>query len=130
MFVRLLNRLKSMADRLVKGLSKWVAQWAEPIKETLVGGAMSDVAISKGDLIAENALLRQQLIVLKRQVKRPQLKGHDRRLLVLLASKARAWRQALLLIKPETLLGWHRELFRLVWKHKTTTTRRKSRLSV
>jgi hypothetical protein len=107
MFVCFLNRLKSIADRLVKGMSKWVAQWTEPVKETLVGGAMNDVARSKGELIAENALLRQQLIVLKRQVKRPRLKEHDRLLLVVLASKARAWRQALLLIKPETLLGWH-----------------------
>jgi hypothetical protein len=56
-------------------LSEWLVRWAEPDKETLVGGAVNDAAKSKRELIAENALLRQQLIVLKRQVKHPQLKG-------------------------------------------------------
>jgi len=129
MLVRLLNRLKSMTERVVKDLSEWVAHRTEPVKETLVGGAISDAAKSKGELIAENALLRQQLIVLKRQVKRTRLTGRDRLLLVLLASKVRTWRHALLLIEPETLLGWHRKLFRLVWKRKTTTSR-KPRVSV
>ena len=53
------------------------------------------------------------------------LKGRDRLLLVLLASKVRAWCQALPLVKPETLLKWHRELFHLVWKHKTAKQGRK-----
>ena len=53
------------------------------------------------------------------------LKGRDRLLLVLLAGKVRAWRQALPLVKPETLLKWHRELFHLVWKHKTAKQGRK-----
>ena len=80
-------------------------------------------------MIAENALLRQQLIVVKRQIKQPQLKGRDRLLLVLLASKVRTWRQALLLVKPETVLKWHRELFRLVWKRKTAKQGRKPRVA-
>ena len=89
---------------------------------------MGDMVASKSELIAENALLRQQVIVLQRQIKRPRLKGTDRLLLVLLASRVRAWRQALLLVKPETLLGWHRGLFRLMWKRKTATVSHKSRL--
>jgi len=78
--------------------------------------------------VVENTLLRQQLIVLKRQVKRPQLKGRDRLLLVVLASKLQQWRQALLMIKPATLLGWHRELFRLVWKHQSAASSQKPRI--
>ena len=69
--------------------------------------------------MAENALLRQQLIVLKRQVKRPVCTEADRLLLVLLARLVRSWKQALLIVQPDTLLRWHRELFRLVWKRKT-----------
>src|SRR5438874_2186920 len=100
MFVRFVNRLKAFAGRIVKVISERLAQWAEPGRANLVAGAVSDVAKSKRDLIAENTLLRQQLIVLQRQVKRPRLKGQDRLLLVVLASKVRAWRQALLLVKP------------------------------
>jgi putative transposase len=71
------------------------------------------------ELIAENALLRQQLIVASRAVKRPAFRVHERALLVLLASLHRHWRDALLLVKPETLLRWHREGFRLFWRRKS-----------
>jgi len=128
MLVRFVKRLKALAEHIVKVFSDWLAQWAEPGRANLVSGAVGDVAKSQRELIAENTLLRQQLIVLQRQVKRPRLKRQDRLLLVVLASKVGAWRQALLLVKPETLLGWHRDLFGLVWKRKTTTTSRKSRV--
>ena len=37
----------------------------------------------------------------------------------LLARLVRNWKQALLIGQPDTLLRWHRQLFRLVWKHKS-----------
>lgn len=40
-------------------------------------------------------------------------------LLVLLARAVRTWRRALLIVQPETLLTWHRQLFRLFWRHKS-----------
>ena len=67
----------------------------------------------------ENALLRQQLIILRRQVRRPRLTWRDRTLFVLLASKLHSWKQALVIVQPETLLRWHRDLFRRVWKRKS-----------
>jgi transposase InsO family protein len=73
----------------------------------------------KSELIAENALLRQQLIMLKRQVKRPVCTKTDRILLVLRARAVRVWKQTLFIVQPETLLRWHRELFRLYWKHRS-----------
>jgi putative transposase len=69
--------------------------------------------------IAENALLRQQLNIPSRQVKRPAYRMADRMLLVLLARLVRTWKQALFIVQPETLLCWHRELFRLGWKRKS-----------
>jgi len=66
-------------------------------------------------LVAENALLRQQLSVLQRQVTRPALTPRDRVLLVLLARLTRSWRSALLIVQPETLLRWHRQGYHLVW---------------
>src|SRR5260370_24006068 len=42
----------------------------------------------------------------------------------------RTWKQALFLVQPETLLCWHRELFRLFWKHTSKAHSRKLRLSL
>lgn len=47
--------------------------WTKPPRHGLVRGLASDLARGKGGLAAENAFLRQQLIVLQRQVKRPAL---------------------------------------------------------
>ena len=71
----------------------------------------------------ENAILRQQLIVLKRQVKNPPLTTRDRVLFVLLASKLRSWKHALVIVQPDTLLRWHRELLRWVWRRKSRPRR-------
>jgi len=60
-----------------------------------------DLTRGKSELIAENALLRQQLIILRRQIKRPVYRKSDRLLLVLLARKVRTWKQALFLVQPE-----------------------------
>ena len=45
--------------------------WAKPDISSLLLGTLTDLARSKSELVAENALLRQQLIILQRQVKRP-----------------------------------------------------------
>ena len=74
---------------------------------------------SRAQLLAENALLRQQLLVLRSGVARPALTPADRAVLVLLAGRVRALRQALLLVRPETLLGWHRAGFRALWQWKS-----------
>ncbi len=80
---------------------------------------MADATRSKSELMLENALLRQQLIVLDRQVKRPQLSWRERSIIVLLASKLRGWKQALVIVQPDTVLRWHRDLFRLAWRRKS-----------
>jgi len=64
----------------------------------------------------ENALLRHQLLVLGRAAKRPRLTAADRGLLVLLASRLRTWAGALVKVRPETVLRWHRQGYRLLWK--------------
>lgn len=70
---------------------------------------------SRKDLMVENALLRQPLIVLNRQVKQPHFTQGDRFGLVLLARCTRFWQQALHIGQPETLLRWHQALFRFYW---------------
>jgi len=82
-------------------------------------GTGTDWARIRGLLLAENALLRQQLRVVHHSVARPTLTPADRALLVLLAGRVRASRQALLLVQPETLLRWHRAGFRALRRRKS-----------
>ena len=104
------------------------SQWIKPPTTSLVLGTFADLTRSKTELLAENALLRKPLIILRRQVKRPIFQKTDRFLLVLLARMVRTWKQALFLVQPETLLRGPRELFRLFWKHKSKMQTRKPKL--
>ena len=99
------------------------------LRTSLVFGTLADMIRGKSELVAENALLRHQLIILRRQVKRSVYWKTDRLLLVLLASMVRIWKQDLFLVQPETLLHWHRELFLMFWKRKSNAHSRKPRLS-
>jgi hypothetical protein len=98
---------------ILRYLNNLYRQWTRPDTGSLMTGARVDVARNKRDLIAENAFLRQQLIVLKRQTARPALTPQDRGLLVLLASKVRGWHDALLIVRPDTLKKWHHAGFRI-----------------
>jgi len=69
--------------------------------------------------VAENALLRHQLAILRRSARRPRCTPVDRALLVLLAGRVRAWRSALPIVQPDTLLRWHRQLFRRCWRRRS-----------
>jgi len=110
-----------LLDGCLHALIFRLARWTKPLTSSLPLQTLSDLGRSKSELVAENALLRQQLIILTRQVKRPACTNTDRVLLVLLARLVRTWQNALLIVQPETLLRWHRELFRLYWKHKSKT---------
>jgi len=96
------TRLKRLCLQL---LHHCFIAWTKPDTTSLMLGTLADLARSKSELMAENALLRQQLIILKRQVKRPVCTNTDRLLLVLLASLVRTWKQALVIVQPETRLA-------------------------
>lgn len=68
------------------------------------------------------------MIVLNRQVKRAKFTLGDRFRLVFLSRLTDFWHTALHVIQPETLLRWHRTLFRLYWKRKTKSKERKPRI--
>jgi predicted nuclease of restriction endonuclease-like (RecB) superfamily len=94
-----------------------------------VRGLVLDLTRSRCELLAENALLRHQLLVAARQAKRPKLRAADRLVLVGLAAMFANWRNALVLVQPETLLRWHRDLFARFWAGRTKPkTPPKSRL--
>ena len=94
----------------------------------LAADAISDADRSRKDLVAENAILRQQLIVLNRQVKRPKFTDGDRLRLVFLSRLTQFWDRALHLVQPQTLLRWHRDLFRRYWKRISKPKKRKPRI--
>src|SRR5712692_11861247 len=75
---------------------------------------------SKSRLAAENAALRHQLIVLQRRVRgRVQLTNGDRLFLVLLYRWFPSVLRAITIIRPETLVHWHRAGFRRYWRWKS-----------
>src|SRR5205823_3902051 len=75
---------------------------------------------SKSRLEAENAALRHQLIVLQRRVRgRVQLTNGDRLFLVLLYRWFPSVLRAITIIRPETLVRWHRAGFRNYWRWKS-----------
>ena len=100
-------------------LQERIKRWIKPATSVLIIGALSDQTRSRADLVVENALLRQQLIVLNRQIKRPQLTNLDRFRLVLLSHFTTFWKQALHIVQPDTLLRWHRKLFGMYWRKKS-----------
>ena len=104
-------------------------QRIKPPPTSLLLGTLTDLTRGKAELLAENALLRHQLLILRRQIKRPVYRKTDRVLLVLLARMVRTWKQALFLVQPETLLRWHRELFRWFWKRTSKRHSSEPRLS-
>ncbi len=65
-----------------------IVRWTKPHCAPLLLGMIADLAKGKSELLVENALLRQQLIILRRQVKRPACKNSDR---FLLLRAARGW---------------------------------------
>jgi hypothetical protein len=65
--------------------------WTKPYPQLLNIGTLTDLGRSKHQLMLENALLRQQLIVVSRQVKRPKLTWHDRALVMVLVSRLKTW---------------------------------------
>ncbi len=88
-----------------------------------------DLTRTRSELLTENALLRQQIIVLRRSIRRPRLHHDDRLLLLILTRLCHRWRDALHLVNPETLLRWHRDLFKIVWRRKSRPRGQPKRLA-
>lgn len=75
--------------------------------------------VSRISLATEILILRQQLLVLNRTVNRPKLCRRDRLFWICLSRLWKNWRDALIIIKPDTVIKWHREGFRLYWRWKS-----------
>jgi putative transposase len=86
---------------------------------TAIFATLSSVFRSRSALQLENLALRHQIGVLQRVGrKRPKLMPWDRLLWVWLSRIWSGWRSALAIVKPETVIAWHRVGFRLFWTWK------------
>ncbi len=74
---------------------------------------------NRSTIAAENLVLRHQLGVLQRSVKRPRLRQRDRIFWVWLSRLWPEWRSSLIIVRPETVIRWHRDGFRLYWRWKS-----------
>src|SRR3989449_1614437 len=73
---------------------------------------------TRSDNQLEILALRHQIVVLQRKTPKPKLKPTDRRLWVWLSQCWPRWRSALLIVKPTTVVDWHRRGFRWYWTWK------------
>ena len=86
----------------------------------LVLSYIRDSVRSREELKVEIILLRQQLSVLRRQVPdRVRLRGFDRALLIWLYRLFPAFLRAVVIVRPETVIGWHRAGYRAWWRWKS-----------
>ena len=81
----------------------------------LVYVCLRAVLKERRDLSLENLALRQQLVVLKRSQTRLKIKQQDRLFWSWLSRTWSGWRQTLIIVKPATVIGWHRRGFQLYW---------------
>jgi hypothetical protein len=70
---------------------------------------------TRRDLVVENLLLRHQLTVALRRRPRPPIRRRDKVLWILARRLVHGWRRHLVVVRPETVIRWHRRGWRLFW---------------
>ena len=90
-------------------------------------GVVADLVRGRSALLAENALLRQQLIAAQRKIHgRVRWAPWQRFAMALAARLAPRWRSAVLLVQPATILRWHRAGLRAFWRRRSRALGRPS----
>jgi len=74
---------------------------------------------NRAELAAENLALRQQLAILQQKSKAPRLRKRDRIFWALPSRIWADWRSVLLIVQPDTVVGWHQQGFKLYWRWKS-----------
>jgi transposase InsO family protein len=82
---------------------------------TVLFQSLRAVGRSRSDLILENLALGQQIAVLPRTTRRPRFAPADRMVWIPLRRSWSRWNDALFIVKPETVVAWHRRAFRRYW---------------
>ena len=79
-------------------------------------GMLGRLFRKRRSLLLENLALSQQLVALKRRHPRPSLGLLDKLFWVIARRVWSGWKQALLVVTPETVVRWHRAGFRVYWR--------------
>ena len=87
----------------------------------LVLGVVPAAFCCRRDLLLENLLLRQQLAVALRPKRRLRLQPRDKLFWMLARRFATEWRRHLVLVRPDTVVRWHRQGWRLFWRWTSRT---------
>jgi hypothetical protein len=124
----LASRLTTVASRVLRRVSTIVRDASQPV--TPVFGLVTDLLRPRRLLLAENVLLRQQLLVLRRQIRRPNLTAFDRIVIVAASAVTGTWHESVHLVKPETVLRWHRRGFQIFWRWRTRDQKPQARVSM
>ena len=82
----------------------------------LLVGIILRVFRKRSSLLLENLALRQQLAVLKRHHPRPHIRLFDKLFWVLAKRCWKRWKEALIVVSPETVVRWHQAGFALYWR--------------
>jgi putative transposase len=88
------------------------------ILKALMGALLAAIK-PRASLVVENLALRQQLAVLHRATPRPRLRPIDRAFWAVLSQTWSRWADVLAIVKPATVIGWHRRGFARFWAMKS-----------
>ena len=86
--------------------------------------ALSAALENRCALLLENLALRHQIAVFERSGQRPKLRNSDRAFWAVLSWFWKDWKQALVIVQPETVVRWRKKGLRLVWNGKKRRRRR------
>lgn len=86
---------------------------------SLILNTLRDLLRPRRDLLLENLALGQQILVLRRNNPKPPFSLPDKAFWVVLYRKWENWLRPLALVKPETVIAWHRQGWRLWWRWKS-----------
>src|SRR5271167_1317298 len=98
-----------------------------------IGSLMSALRVffrDRADTALEILALRQQVAVLKRKRRRPRLSRLDRLFWTGLRRVWSRWTDVLILVKPETVVAWHRRGFRLYWRWRSRPPRGRPKVAI
>src|ERR1700682_2844711 len=119
---RRLRRAACRLPKLDRGTGRAVGierRWsAMSLVLALLGAARATLS-THPTLALENLALRQQLALLRHRSKRPRFGRLDRAFWVWLSRRWAGWRKALYVVRPETVIRWHRQGFRTFWTWKS-----------
>lgn len=90
-----------------------------PLKLALFLSIAAAIFKDRADLVAENVALRHQLSCLVHRGPRARLRPVDRVFWVLLSRYWSGWKKSLVMVKPATVVAWHRKGFKLFWRWKS-----------